>query len=610
MIVPMQRVTLLCTAAGRDAALARLQDLGVLHLDAAAAPGEAADLQAAEKELQKAGEALQLVTEAAAQPEGPRARRCAAAAAGAPEAAGAEAPVTVEAVLALGHESEAIEAEIDALDDEISLYAGFGEFDPAAAVDLTQRGLDVQLFRAPAAELPRAGEGGLVHVLRREDHHVLGVAIGPVELGEKAERIALPARPLSAAKARRAAACKRHAAINRGLASMAHAAGELRAQIRERTEVRDFMAAQASMGADGGLAWLTGYAPAERVPALQAAAREAGWALLARDPAPGEEPPTLVRPPRAVRPVNVLFQMLGILPGYRETDISVVFLAFFTLFFAMLVGDAGYGALLLLGTLMLRRKFRRAPASPFVLMGVFSVATVAWGVLTATYFGIPAAALPGVLYHPAARWLGRQQNIMQFCFFLGALHLSVARLWNAADLLPSRKALAQLGWVGVVWTMYAAACSVSVEGFVFPSFMLPVAVVSVLLIALFMLGPGELKTKGVDLGMLPLNIISCLGDIISYVRLFAVGMASVKVAENFNQMALSLSLPLWAKIPCLLLILLAGHGMNLLMGALSILVHAVRLNTLEFSNHKGVSWSGFAYRPFRRQTPAAAESGD
>jgi V/A-type H+-transporting ATPase subunit I len=89
------------------------------------------------------------------------------------------------------------------------------------------------------------------------------------------------------------------------------------------------------------------------------------------------------------------------------------------------------------------------------------------------------------------------------------------------------------------------------------------------------------------------------------VRLFAVGMASVKVAENFNQMAMDLSLPLWAKIPCVLLILLAGHGLNLMMGALSILVHAVRLNTLEFSNHKGVSWCGFAYRPFQRQTQAA-----
>jgi V/A-type H+-transporting ATPase subunit I len=205
--------------------------------------------------------------------------------------------------------------------------------------------------------------------------------------------------------------------------------------------------------------------------------------------------------------------------------------------------------------------------------------------------------LPGVLNHPVARWLGEQQNIMQFCFFLGALHLSIARLWNAAALLPSRKSLAEVGWVGVIWTMYAAACTVAVEGFTFPGFMLPVGGVAVLLIVLFMLDRGELRTEGINLAMLPLNIMSCLGDVISYVRLFAVGIASVKVAENFNQMALSLSLPLWIKIPVVLLILLAGHGMNLLMGALSILVHAVRLNTLEFSNHKGVSWSGFAYRP-------------
>jgi V/A-type H+-transporting ATPase subunit I len=610
MIVPMQRVTILCTEAGRAQALARLQDLGVLHLDAAA-PGEAADLQAAEADLRRAEEALRRVAEAAAQPEGPRAAGpCGRHAADASPPAGDGAPVTVEAVLALGHEAEALEAEIDALDDEWEQYQGFGEFDPASAAALAGRGLAVQLFRAPAETLPQAEAGGLVRILKHEDHHVLGVAVGPAALGEKTERIPLPSRPLSAAQARRTEACTRHAGINRSLAAMARGADALRERIRERTEIRDFMAAQAGMGGAGGLAWLTGYAPGERVPALQTAARDAGWALLARDPAPNEDPPTLVRPPRAARPVNALFQMLGILPGYREADISVVFLAFFTIFFAMLVGDAGYGLLLLLGTLALRRKFRRAPAAPFILMTVFSVATVVWGVLTATYFGIPTGALPRVLYHPAARWLGRQQNIMQFCFFLGALHLSVARLWNAAALLPSRKSLAQLGWVGVVWTMYAAACSVSVEGFVFPAFMLPVAGGSVLLIAGFMLDRSELRTQGVDLGMLPLNIISCLGDIISYVRLFAVGMASVKVAENFNQMALSLSLPLWAKIPCMLLILLAGHGMNLLMGALSILVHAVRLNTLEFSNHKGVSWSGFAYRPFRRQTPAAAESGD
>ena len=132
--------------------------------------------------------------------------------------------------------------------------------------------------------------------------------------------------------------------------------------------------------------------------------------------------------------------------------------------------------------------------------------------------------------------------------------------------------------------------------------MFAVAPLSILLIFLFMLHRDELKTEGINLAILPLNIISCLGDIISYVRLFAVGLASVKVAENFNSMALGMNLPLVVKIPVVVLILLAGHGLNLAMGALSILVHAVRLNTLEFSNHKGISWSGFAYSPFSRKS--------
>ena len=78
------------------------------------------------------------------------------------------------------------------------------------------------------------------------------------------------------------------------------------------------------------------------------------------------------------------------------------------------------------------------------------------------------------------------------------------------------------------------------------------------------------------------------------------GLASVKVAENFNAMALDLGLPIWIKWLPLVLILAIGHGLNLAMAGLSVLVHAVRLNTLEFSNHKGVSWAGYAFRPFGR----------
>ena len=84
------------------------------------------------------------------------------------------------------------------------------------------------------------------------------------------------------------------------------------------------------------------------------------------------------------------------------------------------------------------------------------------------------------------------------------------------------------------------------------------------------------------------------------------GLASVKVAENFNAMAtglVSAEHALWLNAllaVAMVAILLIGHGLNLAMAGLSILVHAVRLNTLEFSNHKGVTWAGYAYRPFRK----------
>jgi V/A-type H+-transporting ATPase subunit I len=139
-----------------------------------------------------------------------------------------------------------------------------------------------------------------------------------------------------------------------------------------------------------------------------------------------------------------------------------------------------------------------------------------------------------------------------------------------------------------------------------PSAMFWVFGISLIAIFAFTVKPSELKSRGAELGMLPLNIMSALGDIISYVRLFAVGLASVKVAENFNSMATGLLAGAdvwWLKAVMsilMVLILILGHALNLAMAGLSILVHAVRLNTLEFSNHKGISWSGYAFKPFKK----------
>jgi V/A-type H+-transporting ATPase subunit I len=342
--------------------------------------------------------------------------------------------------------------------------------------------------------------------------------------------------------------------------------------------------------------------PAESEDRLIRTAKESNWGVLVRDPKEDDQVPTLLRPAPGFKPMQSLFSVLGINPAYNEADVSVPFFCFFSIFFAMLVGDGGYGALILLMTLYAAKKFRKAPRSPFILLTVFSVATVIWGVLTNTWFGFHPAAIN----NPVSDWLTNLKtgdgNMMLVCFTLGVIHLSIARIWNAVRLFPNTKFLAEVGWVGIIWFMYFTAGSV--VG-VLPSpgvAMKCILGISILLIACFMLKKEELKTEGANLGMLPLNIISCLGDIISYVRLFAVGLASVKVAENFNSMALGLDMHLVFKLPCMILILLLGHGLNFAMAGLSVLVHAVRLNTLEFSNHKGITWSGFAFNPFKRST--------
>ncbi len=593
MIVRMKRVAVLCTAASEQETLEALQSLGVLHIDADGR-SEAPALKEAQASLDNAAKALAAVVAAAK-------------AAGAEQesAAAPDAAATPESVLATVSRIDALGAQIADHERRLATYAPFGDFNPADFRAIEAAGLRLRLFRAPAGQIPEAAAGQAVRLLAEDakEKVAYGLAIGDVAFADAVETLPVPDKsPKESAAELDAARASLHAE-EAALAARGPEIERLKGFVAERTTVRDFAAAQASMGAQGGVKWLTGFMPEEKLPDLREAAAAHGWGVAARDPVDDEEPPTLIAPPKLFRPIVALFDMLGIAPGYREADVSVVFYSFFTIFFAMLVGDAGYGLLILALTAFLRVKFRKAPSAPFMLMGVFSLATIIWGVLTATYFGIPSDALPACLKPASAAWLDSQSpegqsHVMQLCFLIGAAHLSVARVWNAVQLFPSKKFLAQIGWLGIVWTMYCAACKVAVN-IPFPSFMGPVAVVSSLLIALFMLDRSELKSKGVELGMLPLNIVSGLGDIISYVRLYAVGLSSVMVAQNFNSMATGLQLPMAVKIPCMVLILLLGHGLNLAMGALSILVHAVRLNTLEFSNHKGVTWSGYAYSPFR-----------
>ena len=132
-----------------------------------------------------------------------------------------------------------------------------------------------------------------------------------------------------------------------------------------------------------------------------------------------------------------------------------------------------------------------------------------------------------------------------------------------------------------------------------PSFIWPLFIVSVALIVLFMTPVRQLKTEWFNHVMLPLNLVSNFVDVVSYIRLYAVGTASAAVAASFNGM-LAPMLGSWNTGLLAAVMLFLAHALNIVLSLMGVMVHGVRLNTLEFSGHVGLQWTGRPYDPFRK----------
>ena len=550
MIVKMLHLDLVCLAADRDETLKRLRDLGAVHLDLASAQGASvADAKGAAADAENA---VRLIL----------------------KARGKDRDIdiherSVADILAIDADRETLKGAKEELERTIRTYEPYGDFDPALAEKLLK---EVEGLR-DALPLPETLPPMRLSKMREKLERVENrIRIDEAKLAGSDEQAILRRYPVLADKIA-------------------------------------FESAKELVGQKGELAFVSGWIPVTRRDALSEAVCANGWGALLRDPAEDEIPPTLIEPPKLFRPVTALFSGLGIAPAYTESDVSVPFFCYFTIFFAMLVGDGGYGALILALTIFgwFKTRTRRTlvAKSWLTLLTVFSSATILWGLLSNTWFG---AGIPWCADWPTVKWLAdpSYKNMMLLCFTIGVSHLMVARIWTGITIINDRRCLAQFGWAGVVLFMYLVTNSIVGIFSGIPTWAFWMFGVSLVLVFGFTLKGDELKTRGVELGMLPLNIMSALGDVISYVRLFAVGLASVKVAENFNDMALSIfncTDMVWLKPVTavgMILVLLIGHGLNFAMAGLSILVHAVRLNTLEFSNHKGVTWAGYAFSPFRK----------
>ncbi|MFH1213645.1 MAG: hypothetical protein V1681_06130, partial [Candidatus Neomarinimicrobiota bacterium] len=354
--------------------------------------------------------------------------------------------------------------------------------------------------------------------------------------------------------------------------------------------------------------YLEGYCPEKNLNSFKDLAEKEGWGYLADDPDDPAEVPTLISKPRWLKMVDPIFSFMGTIPGYQEFDVSFWVLAFFSLFFALIVGDAGYGFIFMITAIILRRKNKQASPEIFWLVYILSGALIFWGAITGTWFGFETVArLPlfsSLIVDKVATFSKNPDQVsiflMYLTFLIGAIHLSIGHILNGIKKINSLQSLAQLGWVGVVWGLFFLVCNLILSD-PLPDIALHLIWIGAIMIACFdnYLKGHFWKGIGATIGNLPLSIISSFGDVISYVRLFAVGLAGVAVEDSFNNMALGGGVDNLLKGIIAILIIVFGHSLNIVLCMMSVIVHGIRLNMLEFSGHLGMQWTGQKYEPFR-----------
>ena len=393
-------------------------------------------------------------------------------------------------------------------------------------------------------------------------------------------------------------------------------------------------------GTENDLAWLSGYVPAADLDEFKRYCADNNWAVAYADPEDEDaEVPTKLKNNKFVSLIYPLTDFLGTVPGYHEFDISGWFLLFFTIFFAMIFGDGGYGALVAVVILFLMVKTKlsgkKVPAA-FGLFLLVSLATVVWGAVTCTWFGIPVEKLPEGLVKLSIpvisnayedkiwnlSWISdpsigltKDQNLQIFCFSLALIQLCVAHVKAAIRNLADKKGLKVLGDIGSLLQlvgMFWIVLAMVVNGQVFPMLgnigNVPVGKIEVSLIAIGFamsfifanyegsIGASVLESCKNIISVL-LGVVNVFSDIVSYIRLWAVGLAGAAISNTVNTLAgpmLGHAILFIAAV----VLLGFGHGLNMILNVLSVIVHGVRLNTLEFCTHIGMSWSGIKYQPF------------
>jgi V/A-type H+-transporting ATPase subunit I len=582
MIVPMSKVYIVTQRYNHTRLLEVLAQLGVVHVEPVE-PQKAVATEQTINALSTLDKAVQILR--TIEPSG-----------NPPEINPVEAAKeTIHIHKAISEEKDRL-ASLHRRADQLKIW---GNLELKQLERLRSIGIKIRFFSVSKKDLSKLEAECIEVVAEQSGQNVLIAVIdrtGRFQPPEGGKKIPWPSMDLPTVKKEAASVDRSLKKHNVRLSELAHLIEAMQKQRKHYRNKADFSVVQHSGLSSEALFALQGWVPSRKSESLSEHLREQNITAAVEILPVGqeEEPPTLIEYPGWVKPIKGLFDMLGTVAGYREFDVSAPFMLALPIFAAMLIGDGGYGAVLFFGLVLGYKKAAKVLGDNFTkLLIVVGAVSLGWGFLCDSFFGTPLfhKALIPVNMTDKSRFM-----LMNISFTMGAIHLSFAQLWQAFKFFPDLRFLGKAGWAIFVWGMLGVVKMFVLGTSLSWSTPWPYFLIIGATLAILFNSPSKNIFKMVLLGIanFPLSMLGTFSDVISYVRLMAVGLASGVLASSFNDLALNSGSWLIAA-PTLVF----GHSLNLGLAMIALFAHGVRLNMLEFSNNLGMQWIGYSYKPFK-----------
>lgn len=605
MIVKMSKYAFMVYHREYDAFLTTLRELGVVHVKETNSVLDNAELQALLAERKQVSTAIRycknlnsLTKEVTVAP-----------ARGLTKAEGLKLVGKLEEM----QEKQAqLQAAKVSLEKDIAYMDIWGEFSYANIRRLKKAGFDVTFFSCPTSKYePKWGEeynAFLVNNFQSVTYFVTVTKTGtPIDID--AERPKMPDRGLAKLHLAMEQLLDNIKVLNNQLKEYAaeqyNTLVELEKNIQNEFNLSNTLV-QTDREAGDKLMLLEGFVPTEEAPAMEVALEKEGYYFQELDIQDGDRVPIKLKNNKFNRLYEPITKMFS-LPNYTEFDPTPLFAPFFMLFFGLCFGDGGYGLLVLLACSFFKRKVNPDFKPYLTLFQYLGLAAIIVGTCTGSFFGIALADVPAL--SKVKDYFVSSDNLMTFSIVIGLVQIIFGKTVAAFKMKAQKGvkySIAPFAWVFVI-TALALAFGLPMLNLQLPetvkTVFIGIAVIG-LVVAYLYNSPGKNIFLNFGTGLWnTYNMASgLLGDTLSYIRLFAIGLTGAILGGVFNQLAVDMTegMNIVLRAVCMLLILLVGHAINIGLCTISSLVHPLRLIFVEYYKNAEFEGGGKEYRPFKK----------